>query len=168
MCELSISRAVVSTSWVFGRSQPLRITCLNTKALLQQIKFKLKYHKFCDAWMYHFETFWRDLFNSNEHFTWIFLPGPWKQSIRKCTSGHDSHRKIGLELNTAALDYYIPLVDGCNLKINFYFRLAENEGMSVIKISLNIYTVCPLHGSVFQTKPWDLVWIYLSMYFTRI
>lgn len=118
--------------------------------------------------MYHFETFWRDLFNSNDHFTWIFLPGPWKQSIRKCTSGHDSHMKIGLELNTAVLDYYIPLVDGCNLKINFYFRLAENEGMSVIKISVNIYTVCPLRGSVFQTKPWDLVWIYISMYFTRI
>lgn len=65
--------------------------------------------------------------------------------------------KIGLELNIAVLDYFIRRVDGSNFKINFYFRLPENEGMSVIKISLNIYTVCPLHGSAFQINPSDLV-----------
>lgn len=41
--------------------------------------------------------------------------------------------KIGLELNIAVLDYFIPRVDGSNFKINFYFRLLENEGMSESK-----------------------------------
>lgn len=107
--------------------------------------------------MCHFETLPGNLFNSNYHTTWIFLPGLLEESIRKFISGHNSHLKIGLELKTAVLDFYILLVDGCNLKISFYFRLAETEGVSVIKIPLNICTAFPFLGSAFQTSPSDLI-----------
>lgn len=107
--------------------------------------------------MYHFETLSGNLFNSNDHTAWIFLPGLLEKSIRKFISGHNSHIEIGLEVKAAMLDYYIPLVDGCNLKISFYFRLAETEDMSVIEIPFNIYIAFPFLGSVFQTNPSGLV-----------
>lgn len=115
--------------------------------------------------MYHFETLSGNLFNSYDHTSWIFLVGLLEESIKNFISAYNSHMKIGLELKTAVLDQYIPLVDGCNLKTSFYFSPAETEGMSVIKTPLNIYTAFPFLESVFQINPSDLVQIYISVPF---
>lgn len=109
-----------------------------------------KYCKFFDALKYHFETLPGNLLNSKDYATCVFLPGLLEESLRKFISSQNSHVRIGLELKTAVVAYFIPLDNGCKMKIIVYFRLAETGGMFVIN-PLNIYLALAFFESVFHT-----------------